>query len=127
MKNRIIELVKYAFWGCVTTAVNLLLFQLFVVLGMPYLLSNVVSYIIAVILSYIVNSKFVFQSADHKATNQLKFYFMRVVSITVDSLLLMLIHEVFGVALLLSKIIVSAIIISSTYLGCKLWIFKSKA
>lgn len=124
--HRIIELIKYAFWGVVTTAVNLILFYIMVAVHIPYLVSNIGSYMIAVVFSYIANSKYVFQDKTSSVNNQIKFYLMRIVSIAVDSLLLIFVHEICHIELILSKIIVSVIIIFSTYIGCKFWVFKNK-
>ena len=54
-KEKLIELIKYGFWGGISTAINLALFYMFIFFKMQYVCSNIVSYIIAVIFSYIFN------------------------------------------------------------------------
>jgi len=127
MLRRFEQLIKYGFWGIVSTAVNLVLFYAFLKIHIPYVAANIVSYILAVIASYYFNSKFVFDEAkgeSRETIKKIKYYLMRGISVLVDSGLLVFLHEVFGLNLMLSKIIDSIIIIGTTYVLSKLWIFK---
>ena len=138
MIKKIIELFKYGFWGIITTCINLLLMYIFIKLGMQYIIANVVSYIIAVILSYYFNNNFVFQEKDSKKIKekstgvvdrtaiikQIKYYGVRVVSIIFDSCLLAFLHEICNINLVYSKAIDSIIVILITYIVNKRWVFK---
>lgn len=127
MLKKLSELIKFGFWGAVSTGINLLLFYLFIFFGMPYIVSNVVSYIIAVIFSYVFNNRFVFkETKDKESTKQLKYFTVRAISIAVDSIILAFLHETIGLPLMVSKILDSVVIILSTYIVSKFWIFTRK-
>lgn len=127
MKKNFIELLKYGFWGCISTGINLALFYAFIKLHMQYIYANVISYIIAVIFSYIFNDIFVFKGNNAgKVGKGIKYFLMRGASIIVDSAILAFLHEICGINLVVSKIVDSALIIISTFLISKILIFKEK-
>lgn len=124
-KEKLIELIKYGFWGGISTAINLALFYMFIFFKMQYVCSNIVSYIIAVTFSYIFNDIFVFKNNTSKATEKgIKYFIMRAVSVGIDSGILVFLHKVCGIDIAISKIIDSIIIIGGTYVVSKVFIFK---
>lgn len=125
MVRRIVEFIRYGFWGMISVIINLLLFYIFVAVHCPYIIANMVSYILAVIFSYIVNNKYVFQGnrKNNDKTKKIKYFLMRGSSIFVDSLLLAFFYQICGFTLILSKIIDSVLLIISTYILSKYWIF----
>lgn len=127
MISKMKQLIKYGFWGVISTGINLLLFYLFIKIKIPYIAANVVSYIIAVIASYFFNNKYVFDAHESDAkesTKQIKYFAMRGISVAVDSALLAFLHELCGLNLVLSKVLDSIIIIGATYILSKFWIFE---
>lgn len=124
MKN-IYEVIRYGFWGIISTGINLGLFYVFIYFRMNYLLSNVLSFVIAVIFSYYFNHYFVFKSKKNSHQSKVKFSLLRVISILVDSSLLYFVYEIIGIDLYIAKILVSALIIGSSYLVNRLWVFKA--
>jgi putative flippase GtrA len=125
MLTQLIELGKYGFWGGVSTLINLLLFYIFITFGFQYIAANVISFGIAVVFSYIFNDRFVFKNENTQSLpKQIKFYITRLISIFVDSLLLIFLYENLGLSLLISKIVDSIIVIGSTFIINKMWIFK---
>ena len=125
MVRRIAEFIRYGFWGMISVIINLLLFYIFVAVHCPYIIANIVSYILAVIFSYIVNNKYVFQGnrKNNDKIKKIKYFLMRGSSIFIDSLLLAFFYQICGFTLILSKIIDSVLIIISTYILSKYWIF----
>lgn len=129
MRNRLIELIKYGIYGCITTAINLFLLFFFIKeLGMHYLLSNSVSYAIAVVINYIFNKKYVFKT-DGSTVNStriefIKFVSVRIASLFADNALLYLIVDVIKIDLLVGKILSSLIIILSTFVLNKVFVFR---
>ena len=125
MKDKIIELIKYGFWGCVSTGINLIIFYAFLFCRMQYIVANVISYIIAVGFSFWFNNKFVFkENNDNNLKKGIKFFLMRGISIIVDSGLLIILCEKLGINVFVSKILDSAIIIVCTFVISKLFIFQ---
>lgn len=49
------ELIKYGLCGGLTTAANLFLFYMFTETGVYYIVSNIISYYIAVVLNFLLN------------------------------------------------------------------------
>ena len=125
MKDKIIELIKYGFWGCVSTGINLIIFYAFLFCRMQYIVANVTSYIIAVGFSFWFNNKFVFKESNgNNLKKGIKFFLMRGISIIADSGLLFVFYEKIGINVYISKILVSAIIIVCTFIISKLFIFQ---
>ena len=132
MKNKIIELVKYGFWGGITTCLNLILFYLLDSMNiMHYLVANGISYAIAVVVNYICNKLFVFNAPDQTARGKreltvqfIKFIVMRLVSLLIDSVLFYIVVDLLGAPKLPGRVVLSALIIMGTFVFSKLFIFK---
>mgnify|MGYP002756207971 CR=1 FL=1 len=124
MKEKIVEIIKYGFWGCVSSGINLVLFYLFIYLDMQYLCANVISYIIAIIFSYFFNLFFVFNNdRSDKAKKGIKYVAMRGGSLLADSVLLWFLYKVCKIDIVWVKIVDSVIIIVGTFIFSKLFIF----
>lgn len=127
-KKDILELIRYGFWGGISTALNLVLFTGFIYIGIPYLVSNVSSYFIAVLFSYFFNKKYVYKKTEQNMNESiwqiLKYFMIRFLSIFVDSSMLWICVDIFTWNILLSKCVVSVFIIFSTYIINKLFVFK---
>ncbi len=54
------DVVRYIFFGCCTTVVNLAAFFLLRQAGVQREIANVISIILAIVFAYVVNSKYVF-------------------------------------------------------------------
>ena len=86
MKKRLTEIIRYGFWGVISTGINLILFYLFVFMHLQYVVANVVSYVVAVFASYYFNKRFVFTSKTGKSVWMLiKYVLIRTISIAADS------------------------------------------
>lgn len=122
------ELLRYIFFGFITTGINLLLFWLFILFGLHYIFSNVISFILAVILSYYLNCYFVFNrkySDKDSVVVSCKFYVVRLLSIIFDSILLYVCCDMLSMDVILSKIVVSSIVIVSTFILNKYFVFHA--
>lgn len=98
---------------------------------MNYILGNVISYGIAIVISYIFNKKFVFETSEKNTHNDetiqiIKYFVVRILSISIDSGLLWVFVEIAHVKVYMSKIIVSVLVILLTYLVNKCFVFKIK-
>lgn len=145
MKTKIIELIKYGFWGGITTLINLALFALFDSFDvMHYVVANGIAYVIAVVINYVFNKLFVFTAPEQKATDRretvlqfLKFVLLRAISLLVDSVLFFILVELFEnlIAIklgfittrLIIRVLLSMAIIMATFVFSKLFIFKAKS
>ncbi|NCC87877.1 MAG: GtrA family protein [Clostridia bacterium] len=135
----------YLVFGILTTAVNLIVFMLcnktfkdinfsevpflsIIFLGKPYLLSNVIAWIVAVTFAFFTNKIIVFKSKSFEHHLFLKeiasFFGARVFSLIVEQLGLMLLVDTLLQKELVSKIIISVVVVLLNYFFSKLLIFK---
>lgn len=120
------ELFLYVVFGAFTFFVNIITYFLFEsVLGINYLISNVLAWFFSVLFAYITNRIWVFES---KSPNILKeaslFFGGRIFSGAVDTALMYLFIDVLVIGDLASKIIVQIVVIILNYVFSKLIVFK---
>lgn len=121
-----LEILRYGFWGVITTCLNLFVFQLFLNLQVNYIVANIVSYFIAVAFSYFFNALFVFdQISSVNFFQMVKFILIRLVSIAIDSILLFIVVETLQFNIFISKVSISFIIILGTYLVNRKYVFNN--
>ncbi len=107
--KKIIEFVKFSFVGGIMTILNLVLFTLMVeFLKINYLVSNVLSYIIAITLSYFLNYIFTFKMQNISRKEHIKriinYFIMKLSLLALDSICLYLLVDIFNLNVYLSKI-----------------------
>lgn len=125
--KRIIEIVKYAFWGGISTAINLiLLFAMITFTNIHYIVANTIAYFIAAIINYVFNKRFVFHSDKDVIKELLSFILMRVVSLVIDNACYYFIVDIMGGDVYISRILLSIFIIAVTYAINKAIIFKKE-
>lgn len=122
-----LETIRYIFWGGITTLINILLFAVFVGTGVKYEISNIVTYFIAVFISYFFNRRFVFKDTSNVGTvwSIIKYYGVRVMSIICETFLLWIMVDVIALNVYFSKIILSVLVIVGTYMLNKLLVFST--
>lgn len=125
--KKYIEIIKYAFWGGISTAVNLvLLFLMIRFTSIHYIVANSLAYFVAVLVNYVCNKKFVFESQNDVKKELLHFIVMRFISLGIDNACYYLAVDILGYNVYLSRIVVSVFIIAVTYVVNKLIIFKKE-
>lgn len=124
------ELIKYCFFGGITTLINLALLYVFVEAGMNYIVANTIAYIIAVIVNYLFSVFFVFEEKAEGVKENIvqfgKFCSVRVGSLVLDNALFYLCVSILRAPLWPSRIILSVAIIVGTYLLNKIFVFIKK-
>lgn len=113
------EIIRYGLVGGITTGFNFLLFYLLSYTPINYILNNILTYFLAVILSFYLNEKFVFTNQKRKSKTWIKltkYILIRIGSIFADSLLLYFSVSVLGYPMMWSKLVVSFIIIVINYI-----------
>lgn len=119
------ELIKYAFWGGISTAINLvILFALIRFTNIHYIIANTIAYFIAVIINYFCNKKFVFHSDKNVKKELISFIVMRLISLGVDNGLYYIVVDILGGDVYICRILLSIFIMAATYVINKLVIFK---
>lgn len=128
-RKNLLEFFKYSFWGAVTTGINLVLFFLLESLGMFYIIANISSYIFAVLVNYILNKKFVFNSQTTKKRESkqlLGFLVVRFSALLIDNVLFYLLVSVLHYNVFISRVGLSIFIIIATYGVNKFFVFSTK-
>ncbi|WP_298501402.1 GtrA family protein [uncultured Methanobrevibacter sp.] len=120
------EIFWYVVFGILTTLVNIVVYFVFAhVLGVNYLISNVVAWFLSVLLAYVTNRRWVFES---KSSNILKecglFFGGRLFSGVVDTGLMWLFIDVLTLNDGISKIVIQVIVVVLNYVISKLVVFK---
>ena len=136
------EGVLYLVFGGLTTVVSIASFAIFnAILGDDrYLISNLISWIIAVIFAFFTNKSFVFSSKANDKKTLLaeggKFLSARVLSLGFEELILWLMLDLCGMGSLvilgfitgemISKTVATVVVIIANYFISKFFVFKKK-
>jgi len=134
------EAIDYLFWGGMTTVVSWGSYSLFVLLlqGLDSVVfwANILSWVCAVLFAFITNKLWVFQSKSWAAgilfPELTKFLSSRVATgvfemIAVPALVAIgLKQTIFGIDGMVSKILVSVVVVILNYILSKLFVFKNK-
>jgi len=123
------EIINYLIMGVLTTLVSIITYFIFAkVIGINYLVSNIISWIISVSFAYITNKIFVFKN-NIKEKKQVfiqiyQFVKYRLLSLVIDILLMYLLVEIIKMDDMIAKVINQIIIIVLNYVFSKLFVFK---
>lgn len=127
MVQKLLEFIRYGFWGGITTAINLIIFFVLNYLGINYILANAIGFIIAVIVNYILNKKYVFKNdTDNERIQIVKYMLMRLLSLGIDSILFYLFVSVMSFNVYITRIFLSIVLILAMYLISRVYIFVGK-
>ena len=122
------EIILYLFFGVITTLVNILTFQGCRILGVPLFLSNLIAWILSVLVAFITNKLFVFESKSISFSALMKetvlFFMARVLSLGIDMAVIACMVNVLMVNELFSKVVSNVIVIVANYVLSKFIIFK---
>ena len=120
------EIINYLIFGGLTTLISIVTYALFAkVFHIDYLISNVLSWILAVLFAYITNKIFVFESKSKKNIKEItSFFFFRVVSLIMEMIILYVFVDMLHIDDLVTKIIAQVIVIVSNYIFSKVFVFK---
>lgn len=136
MLNRLLELYKkykeiinYLIFGGLTTLISIVTYALFAKLfNINYLLSNFLSWVLAVLFAFVTNKLFVFESKskDKKIVSKemSNFFFFRIVSLGIEMIIMYIFVDMFKINDLIIKIIAQIIVIVSNYIFSKVFVFK---
>ena len=123
------EILLYLIFGVLTTAVSIFSFWLFG-LFIPsnlYLITNVISWVIAVIFAFVTNKLFVFESKSWNSGvlgELLRFVGSRVTSGVIETVSLLVTVDILGWNGNIMKLFLAAIVIVLNYILSKFFVFK---
>lgn len=124
------EIINYLIAGVLTTIVSILSYELFKnVFHIHYIISNIISWIIAVTFAYIINRKFVFESNKknkEKIKEFISFVSYRILSLIIETISIYLMVDIIKLNSDISKIIAQFIVLVLNYLFSKFFTFKKR-
>jgi putative flippase GtrA len=132
--ERIWKLIRYAFFGVLTTLVNFLMFALLKnVIGIELNVSNTLAVVSSILFAYVTNKLFVFRSRTNGAGALLRemvaFFSARGVTMLIEIGAIFLIHTVMRVDKAYSfytKGAVNVIVLILNFVFSQLFVFKGK-
>lgn len=120
------QLIKYGLVGIMNTAVDFLVYQLLTFMGVNYAFAQCVSYSCGILNSYLFNSRWTFkESARREKREFISFAIVNIVSLGISVVLLRVCYNTLGIeSNLISKAIVTPIVMIINFIGTKLLVFK---
>lgn len=129
------EIINYLIIGGLTTVVSLISFYLVRILiftkdtQLDIQISNIISWIFAVLFAFITNKKYVFESkttGTKRIKEMIKFYLSRLTTLIIDTVTMWILTVPLNINDKVSKIIVQFIIVVLNYVFSKLFVFKKE-
>ncbi len=120
------ELISYVIFGILTTLVNILVYLLFTrLIGLNYIISNILAWFFSVLFAYITNRIWVFESENTNIFKEIILFFSgRLFSGIVDTVLMFVFIDLLFVGDSISKIIIQVIVVALNYIISKFIVFK---
>lgn len=134
-KKRFIDIfrqfVKFGIVGVINTIVSYGIYSALVYLGLYYVVANVMAYIVGTIVSYILNSNFVFKKSEGECRSIWKTFIKMCtsyafVNLLLQSLLLALLVEKMGLSKYIAPLFILCITVPLNFVLNKFWAFKKK-
>ena len=128
------EIINYLIFGVLTTVFSIVSYMLFANLlfsektDITVQISNVLSWICAVIFAYLTNRKYVFNSKSEgkeKYKEVFNFFLARFFSLIIDMALMFVLFSLMHIDDTISKIIVQFVIVIINYVFSKFLVFKN--
>ena len=118
------ELARFVFAGILNTLLTLAVFSGAIFLGLPYIVANVISWVIGILFSYSLNTFFVFDKI-HSIQRLLWFFSTYVVSLFLSTLMLIIFIESYQMNPISAQFIALPLIILFNYMASKYVIFRN--
>ena len=120
------ELFLYVVFGTFTFFVNIITYFFFEsLLGINYLISNILAWFLSVLFAYITNRIWVFESKSPNILKEMSLFFGgRIFSGAIDTALMYLFIDFLTIGNTISKIVVQVIVVILNYIFSKLIVFK---
>ena len=120
------ELISYVIFGILTTLVNILVYLLFTrLIGLNYIISNILAWFFSVLFAYITNRIWVFESENTNIFKEIILFFSgRLFSGIVDTVLMFVFIDLLFVGDSISKITIQVIVVALNYIISKFIVFK---
>lgn len=131
LKNLIVQFIQFGLVGVSNTAISYGTYALLVYLGVPYILANVIAFVVSVLNSFFWNNRFVFKKDSNESRSTIKTLIKTFISygmtgLILSNVLLILLVEKFGMSKYIAPLIILIITIPLNFLLNKFWAFRTK-
>jgi putative flippase GtrA len=120
------QFLKFAVVGAIGTCVDVsILYVLHELAGLNLYLSNAVSFTVAVINNYLLNSFWTFGDQEKRHGRQIvQFFIVSVIGLLLSSGLLYIFHDIYGLHYLAAKVLSILVVLFWNFTANRLWTFK---
>lgn len=127
LSDDLFRFIKFGLVGVLNTAINWIIFILLNSLGLYYIISNIISYSLSTLNSYIWNSKWVFKyNGDNIKETTFKFIILNIIGLILNTCILYILVDILGSSKIIGLIITTGIVMILNYFINKLWVFSRK-
>jgi len=123
LNHTFLEAIKFGLVGISNTAITFIVYSILVYLNIQYALANLCGYALAMINSYLLNSKYVFKQKQTKQ-NISKFILVNIVMYGISTLLLFIFIDILYMNDYLAQGMSIVICTAINFLFTKFWTFK---
>jgi len=123
------ETIAYLFFGVLTTILAFVVYALIIFFGAGIVWANTISTIVAVLFAYITNRLWVFESHVQNIKDLIKefvkFSAMRGVTFVGETLLLVLLVDIWGFDAVIMKLVTLVLVVIANYILSKFVVFNA--
>ncbi len=126
MNNLLMQLFKFGIVGVVATLLDFLFLFLFTdVLGMHYLFSAAISFVLSTLFNYVASMRFVFNSKfskDEKSKELILFVILSVIGLLLNQFLMWFFVEKIALYYMAAKIVATFFVMAWNFISRKVWL-----
>ena len=124
IKTLFFQAIKFGMVGCINTVTSLGIYYICVFLGMHYLIAYALGFIISVLVAYILNKTFVFESKAQTRSSLIKTYVVYGATFLLGQGMLILMIDGMSISDKIAPLIVTVINLPINFFCIKLWAMK---
>ncbi|CEE03048.1 putative membrane protein [Caldibacillus thermoamylovorans] len=120
------QFLKFGAVGILNTLISVVAYNILVLIGLNYIISNISGYTLGVLNSYYWNKNWVFKSGSKRNGLFLKFIAVNVISLGFNTLFLYILVDTLNFHSVISQLIATVIGMIINFVLNKKWAFESK-
>ncbi|WP_243278166.1 GtrA family protein [Clostridium yunnanense] len=124
--KEMLRFIRFGIVGVMNTLITIIAFWILGKFGINYILANTLSYLIGVVNSYFLNSKWVFKVNAKNSERSVKFVIINLIVLAINNCLLILFVSKFSLDKHVAQILVIGICMVLNYFLNKKWTFSEE-
>lgn len=124
MKRLFKQIFRFGIVGGISTGVDFAFFVFATeVIGVPYYISNVFSFLVSLVVNYILSMKFVFEvkGSQSKALGMLAFCILSIIGLVINQMILIFLTKLIGIYYVVSKVIAVIVVMVWNFVSKKIY------